>query len=155
MATVSIQKKAFSSAVEMEALRNDTRDTENNTGAIVIFTGLMREFSDSQKLDGLFLEHYPGMAEKQILQIVEIAKGRWPILNARVVHRYGEIYPNDEIVFVGVSSEHRRAAFQACEFIMDFLKTEAPFWKKEIVSGKSTWVDAKESDCQEKEKWDK
>lgn len=148
MSIVSIQEKNFDHGEEYQRLYNDAP----HIGAIVTFCGLVREF-DHGKGQGLNLEYFPGMTEKTLLEIIEQAKQRWPILNARIVHRVGNLKLSDQIVFVGVNSPHRKAAFNACEFIMDFLKTKAPFWKKAISSDKDYWIEAKESDQEAKEKW--
>jgi len=147
---VRVQKQPLSQTEEIEALRKKSV----NTGAMVTFTGKMREFSDNKHLDALFLEHYPGMAESQIEKIIQQAKERWQVQCIEVVHRVGKILPSEEIVFVGVCSEHRREAFQACEFVMDYLKTEAPFWKKELSAEGESWVEAKASDADQLNKWE-
>ena len=121
-------------------------------GAIVTFTGLVREFAAGDNTD-LFLEHYPAMTEKVLLDIIQQAAQRWNIINVHVIHRIGRLSLGEQIVFVGVNSAHRNDAFSAAEFIMDFLKTEAPFWKKEITAQGEHWVDAKNSDAIAKQKW--
>jgi molybdopterin synthase catalytic subunit len=108
---------------------------------------------DGQTIKALFLEHYPGMTEKSLKKILVEAQQRWPLLDVTVVHRIGELVPGEQIVFVGVSSSHRGAAFAACEFIMDFLKTRAPFWKKCRLANSEHWVEAKDSDHQASERW--
>src|SRR5690606_15436764 len=116
--------------------------------------GYVRDMDEGRAIVGLNLEHYPGMAEQELQFIVEEARQRWPLEAVRVVHRIGELKPGDPIVFVGVASQHRREAFAACEFIMDYLKTRAPFWKKQQGSdGVSEWLDARESDQARREKW--
>jgi molybdopterin synthase catalytic subunit len=122
-------------------------------GAVASFVGLVRSDASSPVLM-LELEHYPGMTERSIRQILEQASGRWDLLGARVVHRVGRLTPGDQIVYVGVASAHRGHAFAACEFIMDFLKTEAPFWKKETTPTGTRWVDARCSDGQARERWE-
>lgn len=121
-------------------------------GAIVTFTGLVREFAAGDNTD-LFLEHYPAMTEKVLQDIIQQATQRWDIINAHVIHRIGHLSLGEQIVFVGVNSAHRRDAFAAAEFIMDFLKTDAPFWKKEITAQGEHWVEAKNSDTTAKKKW--
>ncbi len=148
--SISVQQKDFSVAEEYQKLCTDAP----HIGAIVTFCGLVREF-DHGEGKSLDLEHFPGMTEKVLENIIDQAKQRWNIINARIVHRIGLLNVSEQIVFVGVNSPHRQDAFKACEFIMDFLKTEAPFWKKAIAQHKHYWVDAKESDNEAKEKWNK
>ncbi|UIP27107.1 molybdopterin synthase catalytic subunit MoaE [Photobacterium sp. TLY01] len=147
---IRVQAENFSVAEEYEALAGG-----NQAGAVVTFVGKVRDMNLGESVSSLTLEHYPGMTEKSLLSIVEQAKSRWPVLAATVIHRIGELTAGDQIVFVGVSSAHRGAAFQACEFIMDYLKTEAPFWKKEVREGETTWVDARETDQQARQRWQK
>ncbi|QEY15414.1 molybdopterin synthase catalytic subunit MoaE [Cellvibrio sp. KY-GH-1] len=124
-------------------------------GAVVFFVGRVRDFNDGRLVAGLSLEHYPGMTEKILEQILAEAKLRWDLVSARIIHRVGELRLGDQIVFVGVTSAHREHAFQAAEFLMDFLKTRAPFWKKEITQeGKNVWVEAKNKDGEAAERWD-
>jgi len=146
---ISIQQEDFSLVVEYEKLKADAP----KIGAIVTFTGLVRDLNGDEEVTGLFLEHYPGMTEKVLAQLIEDAKQRWPILNARIIHRIGSLKASDQIVFVGVNSEHREAAFAACEFLMDFLKTKAPFWKREQRESGDTWVDAKATDQERATRW--
>ena len=125
-------------------------------GAVATFVGLVRDRNDGSGPGGvaaMSLEHYPGMTEKALAGIVEEARGRWDIFRVRVIHRVGDLNPGDRIVYVGVSSAHRGEAFAACEFIMDFLKTRAPFWKKEQTPDGARWVDARESDDKAAERW--
>jgi len=122
-------------------------------GAICTFTGLVREFGDRTDLTGMFLEHYPGMTEKALQKIIDQAHERWPIEQVSVIHRVGELNLSDQIVFVGVSSAHREASFAACEFIMDYLKVDAPFWKKERTVSGENWVEEKNTDQQRAERW--
>lgn len=124
-------------------------------GAVVFFVGCVRDFNDGRLVAGLSLEHYPGMTEKILEQILSEAKLRWELVSARIIHRVGELRLGDQIVFVGVTSAHREHAFQAAEFLMDFLKTRAPFWKKEITQeGENVWVEAKNKDGEAAERWD-
>lgn len=140
---VQIQAEVFDVTRETEALRAGNP----RIGAVASFIGYVRDIHGEQPVTALALEHYPGMAEKEIGRIVEEAKSRWPLEAVRVVHRVGELKPGDPIVYVGVASQHRGDAFAACEFIMDFLKTCAPFWKKQQhPDGSSEWLDARESD---------
>ena len=122
-------------------------------GAIATFTGYVRADKASANIQCMELEHYPGMTQDSIGSIVNNAAGRWPIIAARVVHRVGRLYPGEQIVWVGVSSAHRAAAFSACEYIMDYLKAEAPLWKKEYSGEGEHWVDAKESDVKRAGRW--
>ena len=124
-------------------------------GAVVTFTGKVRNHNLGDSVKALTLEHYPGMTEKALTAIVEEAKKRWDIMDATVIHRVGELFATDQIVFVGVSGAHRGEAFKACEFIIDYLKTEAPFWKKEKVGEGTRWVQAKETDEAAKSRWTK
>ncbi|MGQ9426102.1 molybdopterin synthase catalytic subunit MoaE [Gilvimarinus sp. F26214L] len=146
---VRIQNNSFDPGAEHHALRR----ASSSPGAIVTFTGLVRDFSGDQPITAMELEHYPGMTEKSLEAIIEEARTRWPLDQAMVIHRVGRLLPDEEIVWVGVSSAHRRAAFAACEFIMDFLKTRAPFWKKEFGPKGAHWVDAKESDEAAATRW--
>lgn len=123
-------------------------------GAVCSFTGLARDLGDHSGVQSLFLEHYPGMTEAAIQNVVADAAERWAIHSTAVLHRVGEIQAGERIVFVGVSSRHRQDAFEACQFIMDYLKTSAPFWKKEITAdGRGEWVEQKTSDRQAAQRW--
>jgi molybdopterin synthase catalytic subunit len=122
-------------------------------GAVATFTGYVRADKQAKDIRCMELEHYPGMTEKSIEGIMALAGQRWPLLAARVVHRVGKLYPGDQIVWVGVSSAHRDAAFSACDFIMDYLKTEAPLWKKEFNAQGALWVEAKKSDTTRAGRW--
>ena len=148
---VGVQTDDFIIQREYDALR----DANHQDGAIVFFTGLVRDFNQGNEVTGLFLEHYPGMTEKALTQIVAGAKQRWPLNRVRLIHRVGQLSLGDQIVFVGVSSTHREAAFDACHFIMDFLKNRAPFWKKETTAQGDVWVQALEKDANAMEKWKK
>ncbi|MSQ54957.1 MAG: molybdenum cofactor biosynthesis protein MoaE [Betaproteobacteria bacterium] len=138
---VSVQIEDFDAGAEMRALTRDPK-----VGAVASFIGVVREVA-------MTLEHYPGMTEKALSGIVEQARGRWQVLGCTVIHRYGELKPTDQIVFVAVASAHRADAFAACEFIMDFLKTQAPFWKKEDTPQGARWVEARASDDDAAERW--
>lgn len=122
-------------------------------GAVVTFIGKVRNHNLGDSVSALTLEHYPGMTEKALTEIVDEARQRWPLQRVSVYHRVGVLYPGDEIVFVGVTSEHRGMAFEATEFIMDHLKTQAPFWKQESTEHGSRWVDARESDQNAAKRW--
>ncbi|WP_448210973.1 molybdopterin synthase catalytic subunit MoaE [Colwellia sp. MEBiC06753] len=133
---ISVQTDDFDMAKEYQQLRQDSE----SEGAVVTFTGLVRDMNQGSQITRLTLEHYPGMTEKSLADIVMRAKQRWPLGRVRVIHRVGELALADQIVFVGVTSKHREAAFEACQFIMDYLKNQAPFWKKETTSKGDTWV---------------
>jgi len=144
-----VQTEDFNLQLEYDNLRKNA-----SVGAVVTFSGLVRDCNLGEAVSALTLEHYPGMTEKCLEDIVVQAKQRWNILACRVIHRVGELALQDQIVFVGVASLHRQEAFACCEFIMDYLKTQAPFWKKESnVEGDSHWIDARESDQTALFKW--
>jgi molybdopterin synthase catalytic subunit len=147
---ISVQFDDFSVAEEYALLSEGT-----DAGAVVTFIGKVRDFNQGDDVTGLSLEHYPGMTEKSLEEIVVQARERWPLLKTRVIHRVGDLGLGDQIVFVGVTSAHRGAAFEACEFIMDFLKTQAPFWKKEQTSTETRWVDARDTDTSAADRWHK
>ena len=129
------------------------RDGNPKIGAIASFVGLVRDINDKTTIMEMTLEHYPGMTEKALEEIVVQAKSRWDIIDALVIHRYGKLRPLDQIVLVIVTGSHRGEAFKACEFIMDYLKTAAPFWKKESTVDGTRWVTARESDDIAAERW--
>jgi molybdopterin synthase catalytic subunit len=147
--TVRVQEADFDVARLQESLLSGS----DGEGAITTFTGYVRRDNENRQVDVLELEHYPGMTEASITEIATQATARWPLLAASVVHRVGELAPGDQIVWVGVASAHREAAFSACEFIMDFLKTRAPFWKKERDSGSEHWVSARQTDSKRADRW--
>ena len=147
--TVSIQSTDFDPAEEYAQLRQSGA----GTGAIATFTGLVRDSGDRQDVTGLFLEHYPGMTEQVIESLIAQASERWDVRKARVIHRVGRLPLQAQIVFVGVCSAHRGDAFAACEFIMDALKTSAPFWKKELTDMGEHWVEQKSADLARAEGW--
>jgi molybdopterin synthase catalytic subunit len=134
---VSVQAQDFDAGAEMRALSRDPK-----VGAVASFIGVVREV-------GMTLEHYPGMTERALHKIVQEARSRWKVMDCTVIHRYGALKPTDQIVLVAVASAHREDAFAACEFIMDYLKTQAPFWKKEAAG----WVEARASDDKAAERW--
>jgi molybdopterin synthase catalytic subunit len=146
---IRIQYEDFDTGAEIACMRLARPDI----GAVAAFIGQVRDFNDGASVSGMTLEHYPGMTEKALQEIVEEAGRRWDILDALVIHRIGELKPLDQIVLVIVSGTHRGEAFAACEYIMDYLKTEAPFWKKEITPEGARWVDARSSDDQAKLRW--
>ena len=147
--SVSIQTADFDLGGELAALRASSAQA----GALVSFVGLVRDFSESGKVSNIFLEHYPGMSEKALQNIITEARSRWQLLGVRVIHRVGELRPNDQIVMVATASAHRGDAFAACEFIMDYLKTSAPFWKREQTGQGAQWLETKESDVQRAQRW--
>lgn len=147
--TITVQTACFDPGQLLNQLHAD----HLGVGAVVSFVGYVRDFNDGQAVAGMLLEHYPGMTEKALSKIVDEARARWPLLSVDVLHRVGRLEPGEPIVFVGVSSAHRQAAFDACNFIMDYLKTRAPFWKKEDTAEGPRWVDARESDDQALERW--
>lgn len=148
--SISVQHDDFDVGAEVAALSAERRDV----GAVASFVGLVRDVNDGAGVAAMTLEHYPGMTERALADIVAEAEGRWRLLGVRVIHRYGRLEPCDRIVFVGVASAHRGDAFAACEFIMDFLKTRAPFWKREETPEGARWVDARESDDAAAARWD-
>lgn len=147
--SIIISNENFDQAEQFAYLSDNNADD----GAVVTFTGLVREFSSGDNVIALELEHYSGMTEKLLDNIVAEAKTRWPIGRVRVYHRVGYIPLGEQIVFVGVTSRHRQAAFSAAEFIMDYLKTQATFWKKEHFAASQKWVQAKQSDQDALVKW--
>jgi molybdopterin synthase catalytic subunit len=149
--TIRLQREDFDVAAETAALTHGRIDI----GALVTFTGICRGAESGEPIAALTLEHYPGMAEAEISRHVEEAKARWPLLGVTVIHRYGRIAPGENIVLVLTASSHREAAFAAAEFLMDYLKTRAPFWKQvESASGK-TWIESKDADDAAAARWQK
>jgi molybdopterin synthase catalytic subunit len=138
---------------DVAALQSSLLAGMSEEGAVATFTGYVRRANDDRHVSALELEHYPGMTEKSITAILQEAVERWPVLAASVVHRVGKLSPGDQIVWVGVASAHREAAFTACEFIMDYLKTRAPFWKKEMGPTGETWVAVREHDAGRAARW--
>jgi molybdopterin synthase catalytic subunit len=151
MFTVRIQAQDFDAATEAAALARGRTDI----GAVVTFAGLCRaqDAPGGAPLIALTLEHYPGMAEEEIGRLIEQARARWPLIGATVIHRYGRMVPGDNIVLVVTASAHRAAAFEAAEFLMDWLKTRAPFWKMEERDDGNGWVAAKDEDDDAAERW--
>lgn len=146
---ISIQEEVFDSGEELIRLQGD----ETGIGAIVSFLGLVRDIHKGDTVNTLTLEHYPGMTESSLQDIAKQAEKRWALQGIRIIHRVGTLSPSDVIVLVAVASKHRGNAFSACEYIMDYLKTRAPFWKKEVTSDGERWVDARESDTDAAERW--
>jgi molybdopterin synthase catalytic subunit len=147
--TVSVRTDDFDIAAEIDALTAADRDI----GAVVSFTGLVREMTGDGAIQSMELEHYPGMTERALEEIAEQARARWPLQGVRIIHRHGPLAPGDRIVLVLAASRHRQAAFEAAEFLMDYLKTRAPFWKKETGPRGARWVDAREADDKAAKRW--
>jgi len=148
---IRIQEKDFDISAEIAALRKG----DARVGAVASFLGTVRDMNDGSQVQEMVLEHYPGMTEKALEEIASQAKARWDIYDTLVIHRIGPLLPEDQIVLVVVTSAHRGEAFAACEFIMDYLKTAAPFWKKENTPEGARWVDARVSDDIALERWKK
>jgi molybdopterin synthase catalytic subunit len=148
-ATVRLQREPFDATAEAARLRRDRSDI----GAIVTFTGICRADEAGAPLLAMTLEHYPGMAEAEIERHVEAAERRWPLLGVTIVHRYGRLAPGEDIVLVVTAAAHRQDAFAAAEFLMDYLKTRAPFWKQVEYADRRSWVDAKLSDDALADRW--
>jgi molybdopterin synthase catalytic subunit len=146
---IRIQEADFDLTIEVKALRKD----DPRVGAVVTFVGTVRDMNDGSQVQGMTLEHYPGMTEKSLEEIILQARSRWDFYKTLVIHRVGPLLPEDQIVLVAVTSAHRGEAFAACEFIMDYLKTAAPFWKKEETPTGSKWVDARVTDATAMARW--
>lgn len=146
---IEVQENDF----DVSAINSQMLGSRSDVGAIATFIGLVRDLADAP-LQRMTLEHYPGMTEKSLQLIVDKASRRWEVIDCAIIHRVGELKPADQIVMVSVLSAHRKDAFAACEFIMDYLKTEAPFWKKETDTQGSAWVEAKNSDDEAKNRWE-
>ncbi|WED20890.1 molybdopterin synthase catalytic subunit MoaE [Vibrio sp. JC009] len=146
--SVSVIEEDFSVGDEYALLAQGT-----DAGAVAMFSGKVRDMNLGDSVTGLRLEHYPGMTDKALSEICEKAMARWPLLKVRVIHRVGDLDIGDQIVFVGVTSAHRGASFEACEFIMDYLKTQAPFWKKERTTTETRWVESRDSDHKAADRW--
>jgi molybdopterin synthase catalytic subunit len=146
---VRVQEYDFDVGAELAALRRE----QPQIGALASFVGLVREVNEGSGVAEMTLEHYPGMTEKALAAIVSEAGRRWDLIDALVIHRVGRLLPSDQIVLVAVASAHRGAAFAACEFIIDYLKTRAPFWKRELTPAGARWVDARAADDEAAERW--
>ncbi len=146
---ISVQTETFDVGIETAAMSNDRTDI----GAIASFIGLARDMNSGSEVSAMTLEHYPAMTEKALAAIVDESLQRWTLLDVTLIHRVGRLLPGDPIVLVIVASSHRAEAFAACEFLMDALKTRAPFWKKEETSEGERWVDARESDEAAVDRW--
>lgn len=145
---ISVQTEPFSIGEEYQRLSEDA-----SSGSIVTFIGKVRDMNLGDDVTGLRLEHYPGMTERSLHDICQQAEGRWPLSEITVIHRVGDLDVGDQIVFVGVSSAHRSASFESCEFIMDYLKTKAPFWKKERTTASERWIESRDTDLAAAERW--
>ena len=147
--TVRVQREDFDAGREIARLR----EGDPKIGAVAAFIGVARDLNDGEAVDTLTLEHYPGMTESALEDICAQARRRWDVIDILVIHRVGELRPTDQIVLVIVTGRHRGEAFAACEFVMDYLKTEAPFWKKETTPSGARWVDARDSDEHAQARW--
>jgi molybdopterin synthase catalytic subunit len=147
---VRVQHEDFDLTREVAALRAG----DAAVGAVAVFVGTVRDVNDGAGVSTMTLEHYPGMTERALEAIVAEARGRWDIIDCLVIHRVGELRPTDQIVLVAVTSAHRGEAFAACEFVMDYLKTQAPFWKKEVTPTGARWVEARASDVEAASRWE-
>jgi molybdopterin synthase catalytic subunit len=147
---VRVQTEDFDAGAEIAALRA----SDPRVGAVAAFIGVARDVNDGTRVDSMTLEHYPGMTERALEDICVQARSRWNLIDVLIVHRVGTLKPTDQIVLVVVTSSHRGDAFAACEFVMDYLKTEAPFWKRETTAEGSRWVQARESDDVARDRWD-
>ncbi len=146
---IKVQRENFDVGAELATLYADRQ----NVGAVASFIGLVRDVAGPGELSAMTLEHYPGMTEKQLQQLEADALQRWPLDRVLIIHRHGRLLPGDQIVLCATTSAHREAAFAACTFLMDWLKTKAPFWKLEEVGGKTEWVEAKDADDEAAAKW--
>ena len=144
---ISVQEAAFDCGNEIAGLQI------SGVGGVSVFVGVVRDINEDAAVSGLFLEHYPGMTEKQIGKIISEAGSRWDIKAVTVIHRVGQLEPSDEIVFVGAASAHRGEAFDACEFIIDYLKTRATFWKRESIADGDRWLETRDSDIRTASEW--
>lgn len=149
MNQIKIQTEPF----DLAAIQEELRRENPAIGAVVTFLGQVRDINEGDQVATMTLEHYPGMTEKALQAIVDEANERWQLMGIRVIHRVGPLQPLDPIVLVAVASAHRGEAFQACEFVIDYLKTRAPFWKKEQTSEGDRWVDARHTDDQAEQRW--
>jgi molybdopterin synthase catalytic subunit len=146
---IRVQREPFDAAAELERFR----ETQTGAGGTVLFIGTVREMTDAGAIEAMTLEHYPGMTEKALEEIEAEARKRWPLLGSLVVHRYGRLSPGEDIVLALTQSAHREAAFEACRFLVDYLKTKAPFWKLEEARGAARWVEANGGDDVAAARW--
>lgn len=144
--------KVLDAAFDPALIPGELTTADSEHGALVTFTGMVRDLAE-KPVNAMFLEHYPGMTEQSLHAIIDTARARWALGRVTIIHRVGMLFPGDPIVFIGVSSRHRREAFDACQFIMDYLKMDAPFWKKEYTPEGEHWVEAKSSDCEAAKRW--
>lgn len=151
MIRITIQEKDFSLEQEIKLLRNNQLDI----GAVASFTGFVRDLNDGENIHLMKLEHYPGMTEKQLSEIAQKADSRWPLQGITIIHRIGELVPGDQIVLIITASLHRAAAYESNQYIMDYLKTRATFWKKETLKNRARWVESRGLDDIATERWEK
>ncbi len=149
--TIKVQAEDFDAGAEIAKISA----VSTNVGGVCSFLGLVRDADDGKSITAMTLEHYPGMTEKQLAKIEAEAHERWPLDDTLIIHRYGRLEPGDQIVLVVTASAHRKAAFEACEFLIDWLKTKAPFWKSEETPDGTSWVEAKAADDHAADKWGK
>ncbi|UKJ72635.1 molybdopterin synthase catalytic subunit MoaE [Azospirillum brasilense] len=149
--TVKVQSEDFDVGAELAAMTGG----KTGIGGVTLFVGLVRDMAGGESVSAMTLEHYPGMTERQLEAIEAEARERWPLDDARIIHRYGRLEPGDRIVLVATASAHREAAFESCHFLIDWLKTKAPFWKMEATPEGERWVEAKESDDTAAARWTK
>ncbi|MDG1307035.1 MAG: molybdopterin synthase catalytic subunit MoaE [Porticoccaceae bacterium] len=149
ISTIRIQTQDFDLAAEYQLLRQ----LKSSVGAVVTFSGLVRDLEQQNSINSLTLQHYAGMTESLLQDIVDQAEMRWDLIGITVIHRVGKLLPSDQIVFLGVASQHRSDAFEAAQFVMDYLKTKATFWKKVDQNGQQYWVESKSSDQAARERW--
>jgi molybdopterin synthase catalytic subunit len=146
---IRLQREAFDAMAELKRFRQ----AETGAGSTVMFLGTVREMTDDGAIEAMTLEHYPGMTEKALKEIEAEAHRRWPLMGSLIIHRYGKLFPGEDIVLTLTQSAHRAAAFEACAFLVDYLKTKAPFWKLEETRGRTRWVEARESDNAAAARW--
>ena len=146
---VRVQQEDFDAGAEIARLRADNP----KIGAVASFIGIVRDLNEGAAVGSITLEHYPGMTDKALTSIAEQAKARWNLLDVLIIHRIGTLAPTDQIVLVVTTSSHRGDAFAACQYVMDYLKTDAPFWKKEVTAEGTRWVDARDSDADARQRW--
>jgi molybdopterin synthase catalytic subunit len=146
---IRVQREDFDAAAELDKFRRG----QTGAGSTVMFVGTVREMTAEGTIEAMTLEHYPGMTEKALEAIEAEARGRWPLMASLIIHRFGRLQPGEDIVLAATQSAHRQAAFEACAFLVDYLKTKAPFWKLEEAQGKKTWVEARDSDEDAAARW--
>lgn len=146
---IRVQREAFDAKAELEKFRKG----QTGAGSTVMFLGTVREMTEEGAIEAMTLEHYPGMTERALEAIEAEARGRWPLMASLIIHRFGRLQPGEDIVLAATQSAHRQAAFEACAFLVDYLKTKAPFWKLEEAHGRTTWVQARDSDEDAAARW--